>query len=594
MAVGTAAKDRPTPAIMAQDPTLLVRPLHGEPFRFAIAKPVVTIGRSKRNDLVLADQWLSRNHAEIRLENGTYYIQDLNSRNGTMVNGVRITDKVALHAGDVITLGDQTLTFDQEGSGSVILTEAPGNLDLEGTVVVPTEQLLAAARGQEETWDDLVGPSQASRDDTARILKQNQILTALSQASMALISDRPVGELLEFILELAFQVVRAERGCLLLCGENGDEFQPAAVRANGERTMDAQGIAFSRTIAEKVVKEKVSILTSNAMADPRFRSQDSIISFGIRSAMCVPLWNNQKVTGLLYVDSRIHEGHFTEDDLSLLTSLANVAAVKLENARLLEAMIEKKRMEHELELASEIQQNLLPSEAPNLPGWQISGSNSPCYTIGGDYFDFIERPGGRLTFALGDVSGKGAGAALMMMVLRATVHSTAQEDKDVVSIVEHTNRVMYHNSPEQSYVTFFLGDLDPATGELAYINGGHIPPILYRRAKHAVERLEVGGTVLGLFEVAPFERGEVRLDPGDVLVVFTDGLSESWGDQDEEFGEERLGELVSRNAELAAAELMDLLLREVEQHTKGDRPTDDRTLIVVKRAAENVAGSDAA
>ena len=566
----------------AQSPEIIVKPLHGEAYRFPVEKDVISIGRSKRNDLVLADQWLSRHHAEIRFDNTRYIIRDLASRNGTMVNGIRIEEDTELHNRDKVTLGDQTLTFVNEASGSVILSAAPSALDEEGTVVVPTEQLLAAAQGQEDTWDKMVGPRGAAgavpKDESAKILKRNQILTALSQASMALISNRPVNELLDFILELAFKVIKAQRGVLMLTTEK--ELKVQAVR--DRRGKKVEEISFSRSIADKVVQQKVSILTSNAMTDPRFRSQDSIVSAGIRSAMCVPLWNDEAVTGLIYVDSLIHENVFTQDDLTLLTSLANVAAVKLENAKLLEEMIEKKRMESELRLARDIQQGRLPASAPNVEGWDLAGSNAPCYTIGGDYYDFISHNGG-LALALGDVSGKGAGAALMMMVLRATVHLAIQREESVESVISLTNGVMHHNSPPQFYVTFFLGDLDPATGKLRYINAGHIPPVLYRKSKNTIERLETGGTVLGLFDGAAFEEGETDLLPGDILVVFTDGISEAWGENEEEFGEERLSELVKNNLSIGASELLDVIHAAVHEYTKGSRATDDKTLIVVKR-----------
>ncbi len=579
---------------MTQKPELLVRPLHGEPFRFPIDKPVITIGRSKRNDLVLADQWLSRHHAEIRDANGDFAIHDLDSRNGTLVNGARINTQISLQNGDIITLGDQSLTFMMEASGSVILSESPSDLDMEGTVVVSTEQLLAATRGQEETWDNLGSPgarppATALQEDPARILKQNQILTALSQASMALISDRPVTELMEFILELAFRVVKAERGFLMLTTVEGngdsavDTLEVKAVRSSSDEDLDAEGITFSRSIAEKVISEKVSILTSNAMTDPRFRSQDSIVAVGIRSAMCVPLWNNKIVTGLIYVDSRIHDNVFNQDDLSLLTSLANVAAIKLENAKLVQDMIDKKRIEHELEQARRIQKEALPDLAPDLEGWDIFGTNTPCYTVGGDYYDFVTRPGGNLAFALGDVSGKGIPAAMMMMVLRATVNSSTQQNDSVDTIIAHTNRVMFHNSPGQSYVTFFLGDLNSESGELSYVNAGHIPPILYRAASGTHERLEVGGTVVGLFDDMVYEEGRTRVEPGDILVVFTDGISEAWGEDDEEFGEERIADLIKKHASLNAKELIDMLQQEVDQYTGGSRPSDDCTLVVVKR-----------
>ena len=571
---------------MARTPELYVKPLHGEPYRFSIEKDVITIGRSKKNDLVLADQWLSRIHAEIRRESARHFIRDLESRNGTYVNGMRLSQRVPLQNGDVVTLGDQQITFVHDASGSVVLTETPAGLDVEGTLVVSTEELLQAARAKEDTWDNIGGnrggrpAAHSIADDSARILKQNQILSALSQASMALISNRPVNELLEFILELAFKVIRAERGVLMLTTE-GSGLSVEAVRSDkGQNTTEE--ITFSRTIADKVVKEKVSILTQNALTDARWGRQDSIISLGIRSAMCVPLWHDDAVTGLIYVDSLSRENSFTQDDLTLLSSLANVAAVKLENAKLLDEMIEKKRMERELELAGEIQQNLLPSQAPRYPGWDLVGTNTPCYTIGGDYYDFIDRPKG-LAVTLGDVSGKGAGAALMMMVLRAMVHFACQRESEVLSILSQTNGVMYHNSPAQFYVTFFFGDLETGSGKMRYVNAGHIPPILYRAKSRKIERLEAGGTVLGLFAETPFESGEVEFGHGDILLVFTDGLSEAWGQDEEEFGEDRMGALVRDNASLPARELERKIQNEVEAFTGGARATDDRTLIVVKR-----------
>jgi serine phosphatase RsbU (regulator of sigma subunit) len=494
---------------------------------------------------------------------------------------------VPLQNGDVVTLGDQQIRFVHDASGSVVLTETPAGLDVEGTLVVSTEELLQAARAKEDTWDNIAGnrggrpAAHSIADDSARILKQNQILSALSQASMALISNRPVNELLEFILELAFKVIRAERGVLMLTTEGGGLSVEAVRSADGRNTTEE--IAFSRTIADKVVKEKVSILTKNALADPRFGRQDSIISLGIRSAMCVPLWHDDAVTGLIYVDSLSRENSFNQDDLTLLSSLANVAAIKLENAKLLEEMIEKKRMERELELAGEIQQNSLPSQAPRYPGWDIVGTNTPCYTIGGDYFDFIDRPNG-LAVTLGDVSGKGASAALMMMVLRAMVHFACQRETEVLTILSQTNAVMFDNSPAQFYVTFFFGDLETGSGKFRYVNAGHIPPILYRAKSRTIERLTAGGTVIGLFAETPFEAGEVEFAPGDILLVFSDGLSEAWGQDEEEFGEERMGVLVRDNASLPARELEQTIQNEVESFTAGARATDDRTLIVVKRA----------
>jgi len=239
-------------------------------------------------------------------------------------------------------------------------------------------------------------------------------------------------------------------------------------------------------------------------------------------------------------------------------------------------------MDRELDKARLLQEELLPRRAPHVEGWDIAGTNTPCHAVGGDYFDFIVRPTGKLAFALGDVSGKGPKAAMMMMVLRATVHSVVLQ-VEMSSTLAQTNRAMYYNSEEPSFATFFLGDLDPSSGELQYVNAGHLPPILYRLATGEMERLTLGGTVLGLFEETGFEEGHSRLDPGDVLTIFTDGVSESWNEDDEEFGMDRVADIVSNHAAQSAQRLLEIIQDEVEKFTKGSRPTDDRTLIVIKR-----------
>ena len=203
-------------------------------------------------------------------------------------------------------------------------------------------------------------------------------------------------------------------------------------------------------------------------------------------------------------------------------------------------------------------------------------------TPSGDYYDFVPRPGSRLAFGLGDVSGKGTGAALIMTVLWATVRAWAEQEGEIVSIITQTNRVMCQ-TPGHAFVTFFLGDLNLDSGELHYVNAGHLPPVLCRLRTREAVRLEDGGTVLGLFESPTFQVGRSRLDRGDVLVAFTDGITESWGEGGVEFGEERVVEVVRSNAQLASQDLIDTILREVDRHTRGARPTDDRTLVVLKR-----------
>jgi phosphoserine phosphatase RsbU/P len=289
------------------------------------------------------------------------------------------------------------------------------------------------------------------------------------------------------------------------------------------------------------------------------------MSTGIRSAVCAPLWltgataESDQVIGLVYLDSLQRSHSFTEDDLRMVTALANIAAAKIENTRLLEESIEKRAMEEDMRRAAEIQRGLLPASSPRVDGWGVVGSNKPCHTVGGDYYDFVCE-GPSLMLALGDVSGKGTGAALLMAVLRAAVRA--------------------------HWIEFAPADamarLDTAKGVLSYVNAGHNPPLLVR-ASGEVRELEEGGMVLGMFESVPYDDGAVEMKAGDALVIFSDGVTETFNRQGEEFGVERLVEVVRRGRGLDAPSLEAEILRALDAFAAGSRATDDRTLIVLKR-----------
>jgi len=331
----------------------------------------------------------------------------------------------------------------------------------------------------------------------------------------------------------------------------------------------------------------VSILIPNVLDDALLRSQESIMASGIRAAVCAPLWlssaafrsEKDTVIGLLYLDTSGQEA-FNEDDLRVLTALANVAAAKIENERLLEENIRSRRLEDDMRLASEIQRGLLPNSVPELPGWRFSGSNEPCRTVGGDYYDFVVDAD-RVVFALGDVAGKGMGAALLMSVLRASVRAHWTH-ASLAEAMARINRTICENTPENKFVTFFMGRLDPATGGLAYVNAGHNAPLLVH-ADGTIEPLQEGGIVLGMFDNLCYAEGTARLLPGDALVAYSDGLPETWSAEDEEFGEERLADVVLRHRALDAAAIEAALYREIEAFAGGAKATDDRTVIVIKR-----------
>jgi len=546
-------------------PEIAIQTAGGTRERYPLAKPRVTVGRSRESDIFLPDQWLSRHHAAIEERGDGYWVSDLKSKNGTLLNGEPIREWRRLRPGDVITLGEHTLTFCAEAA-----EEEDDEREPEGTRVFSVKELSAI--------------NTRPAIDPAELQRQNRVLAILSKAASELVVHRPLSELFELVLDLLLEAVGAERGAILIL--EGAPPHPV-IKASRSRTGDPL-TRVSRSIARRAMEERVSLLLPNVLEDVRFKSEDSILASGIRTAMCAPLWftataageGKDSVIGLVYVDSLQHAHAFTEDDLRVLTALANVAAAKIENVRLLEESLEKRRMEEDMRMAAEIQTGLLPREAPHLPGWDVAGCNLPCRTVGGDYYDFAIE-GGRLLLALGDVSGKGTGAALLMTVLRAAVRAHWTEPR-LSDAVARINRTVCQNVPSSKYVTFFLAALDPGTGRLDFVNAGHNPPLLVR-AGGMVETLSDGGLVLGMFDDVVYDGGYVEMRPGDTLVVYSDGVTETWDPGGAEFGEESLRALALENRTLDAEALQASILREIERFEAGARATDDRTIVVLKR-----------
>jgi serine phosphatase RsbU (regulator of sigma subunit) len=300
--------------------------------------------------------------------------------------------------------------------------------------------------------------------------------------------------------------------------------------------------------------------------------------------MCVPLWNNRAVIGLIYVDNRHRAALFTEDNLRLLTYLANVAAVKIENSRLFEQVVAAERMEQELQKAREIQDHLLPAQGPPIPGYQAYGHSAPCQAVGGDYFDYVELPGGRYGIALGDVAGKGLPAALLMCSFQAGLHALCEMGLPPDETIARLNRLLIRRIPQNRFVTFFFGVLDPERHTLTYVNAGQNPPCRVRAASD-VERLAVTGPPLGLFADASFQTRTLEILPGDVVVCFSDGATEGRSDSDEEFGEARLIDIVRQDLSATPEAIVDRAATAVERHCAASPRQDDITLVVLKRSA---------
>lgn len=547
-------------------PEISILAADGSRNRVVIDKPRVTIGRSRESDIFLPDQWLSRHHAEIRQDPQGFALKDLGSKNGTQLNDAPLRQEQYLRHGDVITIGEHTLTFLEQ-------SESEGEEEQEpaGTRVFSAQELS----------DVVLRPAQ----DPEALKRQNRLLKVRAEASRTLLEHIALPQVFEVILDLLFEHLPIERGAIVLV-----EGTPPRPVIKASRSRRGQPILkVSGSIARRVLQERALLLIPNVLEDAAFRDQNSILASGIRSAVCAPLWYRSmgassaarsEVIGLVYLDTLQRAQEFSEDDLQVLTLLGEVAAAKLETARLIEESLEKRELEQDMKIAFEIQTSLLPRQAPSIAGYGLIGSNRPCRTIGGDYFDFLWDQS-ELLLALGDVSGKGTGAALLMTVLRAAARAHWAEYAPAQA-AGRINRTVCQNIPDGKYITFFMARLEPTSGRLIYVNAGHNPPILMR-ADGRCETLCQGGMVLGLLDDIVYDAGQVELLPGDVLVVYSDGVTETWNAQDEEFGENGLLATVERSRKLPVEQIQQAILDELERYAGGQKATDDRTLIVLKR-----------
>lgn len=525
-----------------------------------------SIGRAESNDIGLADPRLSRRHAELFFRDGSWQIADCGSSNGTWVDGQRLDAPLILGHGKRIVLGDCSLLFEsvEERSEKVVFSDRP--LAGAGTVMLSAEQAMAAVK-----------TARIAAGDEAELERIRRRYGAVEKANLELLAHEPLDVLLEKILDLVFEAVKPDRAALL-CTDDDGKLVCQAFRGKGEQEM-----SISRTIARTVMDERVSVLTADAQSDERFAGGASIAVQGIRGVMAAPLWNNREVIGLVYTDSRLAATRFSEDDLRLLTMLANVAAIQIRNAHLFEEQLEKQRFEREANAAAKVQKRLLPAESPELEGYEFVGYNTPCYEAGGDYFDCVSVGPQRETIVLADVAGKGMGAALLMAGVHATFHARVGEDVAPHDLVRQLNAGVARSAPLDRFVTLFLIDLDRAGHRLTYVNAGHAPSPILVRASGEMTDLVAGGPPLGIVPGFEYPAVELELQPGDFVFVCSDGLTDTENPEGEMFGDERLRDLLAGLAGRSVAEVRRAVDEQLQAFSRGAAQSDDLTLLAVRR-----------
>ncbi len=533
--------------------------VNGENRTWELSGAPLRAGRSSSNGVQLLDGTVSKEHAEFAEAGGRWTVRDLSSRNGTRVNGVDATAPLSIVAGDTLEIGHVLLRV---SSGEEVRTQFSESKGLGSSMRLRVADVL-----------------QRSSENTNASM---QLVKLLSKAGALLVLPRPLRETCEELLRFVEEAMPASRFVMLLREKPGVEPTPIASRRAGGRPVNpSEPLALSQTIMRTVLDDNTAVITGDALNDPRFMGQNSIIAQAIHSAMAVPLFDNQQVLGVLYVDSTDPRVLYGQEQLELLTLLGNMAAVKITNARLIEADAARQRLAQELSTATRIQEALLPPAPNDWAGWTMHARLETCYEVGGDLYDFHRRDDGILVVMQGDVSGKGMGAALLMSSVLSTARVLYDVCDDPLALIRRLNTVTYRSTDAGSFITMFVGYLNAETGLLRYVNAGHPEPHLSQGGK--LRTLEATGIPVGMLPDFPWTMGETTLERGELMAVFSDGIPEAQCGPDF-FDFERVAEAMSAFAhEPELSKVADGFIERIDTFAAGEHRADDVTLVLVRR-----------
>jgi len=541
---------------------LLVRPSNGEPFEVTFDSDSVVIGRSTTSDVPVLDRSMSRHHARLFSTPEGWMVEDLGSRNGTLVNGVRVEGRAPVKAGDEISMGASTIAVGGRAGGPSETGLAP-----VASVFRPIETILSETRLAAESAND----REAMERYAARLRVVNEVHEAF-------LEPLERDELLDLILDRIFTELHPQQGAVFL--KQGDTIVRVATR---KQPGIAEDFPDSQNLFGEVIEKGQAALVLDLSTDPRFASAESMAIAGFRSVVAAPLLTPEGSLGMIALSANAAARRFEESDLGLLVPLASAAAMRLRNMALSEEAAERRRLEQELVLARRIQSALLPAALPSVKGYDLFASNEPHHGVSGDYYQVLADSGGsRLVVLIADVSGKGLGASLLTGYVDALCLAHIGHGLGPAEVLAAVSSQMYLKTPPDKFATALLGFIDVTNGEMSYCGAGHDPAIVVH-AGGELEWLQPTGLPLGLLPEAEYSEGTGRLAPGDILVLYTDGICEAIDPQEEEYGRHRLGELCSRLRGETAGAIGAGIDRDLRRFTAGEPYLDDRTLVVVKR-----------
>jgi len=550
---------------------------------FPINSSTVRIGRTASNEIPLDHHGISREHAIIIQDGTTYSITDLGSRNGTFVNGRAISEKTPLVDGDLIRLCDLELVFCEH--------EHPSEVSIITSKHDVIKQQNAAQINRVIVADIAPGEGYTEKTKIQLNDKKPPLTSAKAAIKLQALIDigrnltAAVGEVLPQIAENLLKIfLQADCVYILLHDDTTQRLEPKAFLHRDPNNQES--FRVSRTILEKVVHTRAAILSDDVANDSRFEPTDSIISYNICSIMAVPIidYNNSEVLGVIQVDARSRGQKFTFEDLDLLVTLAYQVAVCYQNARLQEMAVTEKMLERELNIANTVQRGLLPQSLPVVGNYGFFDFYRPAKYLGGDYYDYIALADGRLVFALGDVSGKGVAASLLMAKLSAEVRGGLVIESTFSAVVQRLNRIFCDPRWDNRFVTFFFGVLNPSTHEICFHNAGHIPPILVSPdGKAEMMGESIIGLPLGIMDDTEYPECRLTIQKGQKLVVLSDGITDAMDAQGNYFLLNGVLKFIAGSSATSVKEFGERLISAVHNFSGRTPQTDDQSLIIVGR-----------
>lgn len=559
-------------------------PNHGAVYEL---KDVCLLGRALDCQVHIRDLTVSRRHARITRIDGRYMIEDLGSGNGTYVNDQAVTRHFLTHR-DVIRVCSARFVFEE--------VERPAdNVTMLGSSEAQP-QIVKTVDAARPFYEDAAALTAVS--SPKELLRMASRLKTVYAVSEAISNILDLDELLREILNRLFEVFpKTERAFIMLIDEKGEKLIPKAVKRR--RESDNAELTVSRTILHEVMTRRHSVLSRDAMEDQRFKSGHSVANFGIRAMMAAPLVWRGETLGIVYLDSQAL-ATFSQADLELLTGIAGQSAAALGSARLHEELLRRQRLEQDLHLAERIQQSFLPRRIPKIEGYTFCARYDPAYEVGGDFYDFVRLPDDRLGIVVGDVSGKGISAALYMARLTRDLRYFALAESDPARVLKWMNRAVIESGQDDIFVTLIYAVLDAQKRQLVIANAGHMPAVVRRLDEQVVLSLDkVSGLPLGVLPDPEYASETFDLEPGDSVLLFTDGLVEAMDPAQRMYGMERLTRVMSRGPSDAIS-VLDRVVRDLQRHVAEAAQFDDTTIvclglddILIESPAEDAAVTSA-